>query len=651
VGERIMNLKFSETSLDECLEKASSELNIPKKDLKYKVIKEEKNFSNGKIQIEVIQNEENIEEKEIVENLEENDEDFGAKVEDGKIIIKESQNNTDIITINPCSGLILSINNKIINGITPVTEKDKIEYEFNKMEPVRSIDISITDNKMEAYINIKYAPLHIYILKNQEYHKNLNLIKKKIDNRYPPKYTPKEIIDLIISKGIRYGIKKEKLNSISDKYEVENILIAEGKPVIEDIPDTIQVLFKQSDELIKHKESEQNVDYRNRFLIANTKVGDIIGKILPGTIGSDGKDIFGIVMKRKKIKNNIFRVGKGCKLEGSNIIATTEGKPAFIDNTFTVNKLYRVEQVNLKSGNIDFIGNVEVVRAVEEGMEVKAGNELKVGQNVESATIRAAGEITINGNVLNSTVTAGSENVERRKYYDDLINLKTVIVDLGAATEQIIENNLLGQRSMGEIVKILIENKFKLLPQLVRSILNYNMSQGVQQSEITTFIINKLLGLGPLKIKQIDEIENFKEILEEEIEEIEGLIVIPADIYLPYIQASTIEASGSIFINGKGQYTSNITALNNIEFTSDNSVCRGGILFAGSEIKLKTVGSTAGINTILKVPRKGRILADIAYNNTVFCFGEKQMRLERSSKNVEAYLNKSGEIVIDKFVL
>ena len=197
----------------------------------------------------------------------------------------------------------------------------------------------------------------------------------------------------------------------------------------------------------------------------------------------------------------------------------------------------------------------------------------------------------------------------------------------------------------------MIENKFKLLPKLSRSILNYNMSQGIQQNPITTFIINKLLGLGPLKIKKFMELESFEEFLEEEIEELENLIVIPTDVYLGYAQGSTIEASGSVFITGKGQYTSNITALNNIEFTSEHSVCRGGMLCAGYEMKLKTVGSASGVNTILKVSKKGRIIADIAYNNTIFCFGEKQIMLEVSSKNVEVYLDKTGEITIDKFIL
>ena len=188
-------------------------------------------------------------------------------------------------------------------------------------------------------------------------------------------------------------------------------------------------------------------------------------------------------------------------------------------------------------------------------MEVKAGNELHVGKNVESAIVRASGEITINGNVLNSTVTAGCENVERRQYLDNLINLKSILNELSSSAEQVKENNLLGTKEYGEIIKILIENKFKSLPKLSRSILNYNMSQGIQQSDITTFIINKLLGLGPLKIKEITELEHFIETLEEEIEEIETLIIIPTNVYLAYAQGANIEASGSVFITGKGQYT------------------------------------------------------------------------------------------------
>jgi uncharacterized protein (DUF342 family) len=655
--EIVMGLKFSATSVDECLEKASSELNISKEALKYRVTKEEKGFFRKKVEIEIVENEENVENVDkVIEEFDEEqenegvEESFGAKVEAGRIVVTDSQNESEIITIKSCSGVNLYVNDQLVNQITPVTSKDKIEYKFEEIEPVRTIDISITNNRMEAYANIKSTPIHTYKLEEQGYRKNLTLTKKKVGDKYPPKYTTREINDLLASKGVRYGIIKEEIEAISEEYEVINRLVAKGIPVVDDVPDEIQLLFKESEEL-HYIDTEEKVDYRNRFLIANAKAGDVVGKIIPGKSGSDGQDIFGTPLKRKTAKKVVFKVGEGCKFENNNIIATTEGKPAFKANTFVVNKLYKVDQVDIKSGNIDFVGNVEVVGTVEEAMEVKAGNELHIGKNVESAVVRAGGRIAIGGNVLNSTITAGCENVERKQYYDSLINFKVIMQDLGASAEQVRQNNLLGPRQYGEIVKILIENKFKSLPKLSRSILNYNMSQGIQHSELTTFVINKMLGMGPLKIKEVKEIKEFQQMVEEEIEEIENLIVIPADIYIEYAQGAEIEASGSVFITGKGQYTSNIVALNNIEFLNEKSVCRGGTLSAGNEIKLKTVGSSAGVSTVLKVPKKGRIIAEVAYNNTVFCFGEKQMMLEISSKNVEAYLDKTGEITIDKFVL
>ncbi len=643
-----MGLKFSAASLEECLEKASFELSIPKKDLKYIVTKEEKRFFKKKIEIEILESEDG---KISQENKEENHELFGAKVEDGKIIVTDSSNQDEIITIKTCPGVILYINGQVVEEVATVSSQDKIEYKFENPEPTRSAEIQIANDKMEAYINIRSIPAYSYKLKDKECKKNLTLEKKKVEEKYPPKYTSSEIQELLQSKGIRYGIIKEAIEEVCGQHNVEKLLIAKGLPVKDDISDEIQVLFKESEELKEFEDANNNVDYRNRFLIANVKSGDIIGKIVPGTMGSDGQDIFGVPIKRKTAKRVTVKIGEGCKLEDNTIIATSEGKPAFKSNAFAVNKLYKVDQVDLKSGNIDFVGNVEVTGAVLEGMEVKAGNELHIGKNVESATIKSSGEIVINGNVIHSKVTAGGENVERRKYLDTLINFKSIINDLKSSVEQVKINKLLGERKDGEIIKILIENKFKLLPNISRNILGYNMSQGVQHSELVTFVINKLIGLGPLKIENYNELGEFEQMITEEIEEVEDLILIPADIYLGYAQGTDIEASGSVYITGKGQYICNITALNKIEFTNEKAVCRGGTLFAGSEIKLKTVGSDAGVTTILKVSKTGRIFADIAYYNTVFCFGEKQMTLEVSSKNVEAYLDKDGDIAIDKFVL
>lgn len=62
------------------------------------------------------------------------------------------------------------------------------------------------------------------------------------------------------------------------------------------------------------------------------------------------------------------------------------------------------------------------------------------------------------------------------------------------------------------------------------------------------------------------------------------------------------------------------------------------------------MGSSAGVSTILRVSKNGEIEADVAYQNTVFCFEERQYILEAHSKSIKAYLDKDGEIVVEKFV-
>ncbi|OOM16294.1 DUF342 domain-containing protein [Clostridium saccharobutylicum] len=649
-----MALIFSSASLDQCLQKASDELSISKESIKYIIKKEEKIFFKRKIEIEVLLDkiENDIDKNEIIELSKQrtDEEEFGARVEDGKIIIKDFEKSNDIITIKSCEGVDLFINEQKCDDITPVTVNDKIEYKFEEVDAIRNADIYITEDNMEAYITIKSIPKYEYRLIDQGYCNNLTLIKEVTDEIHAPQYSVSELKEILNAKGIKYGIIEEELKKICNENEVNNVLVAKGLPVQNDISEEIRVLFKESDELVKYNDLDEKIDYRNRYLIAHAKAGDIIGEKIPGKIGKDGTDIFGSHIKKDLASKLTFKIGSGCKLEDDKVIATIEGKPCFRAGVFSVNRLYKVDDVNLQTGNINFVGNVEVSGNVCESMEV-SGNEVFVAKNVDTAKIKGAGQIVIGGNLIKSTIITGCENVERKKYLDNLLKYKKIIIDLIFYGKQIKASNLLDKKSDGEIIKILIENKFKDLSKLSKEIFNYNLSEGFHECDMTAFIINKLIGMGPLKIKGFVELEDFKETLEHEIETMELLEVTPADIYVQYVQGSTIESSGSVYVQGRGQYNSNIKSLNNIEFTNENAVCRGGVLTACSEIKLKTVGSEAGIITVLKVPEKGRITADVAYNNTVFCFGEKKIVLDVSSKNIEAYVDKFDEITIDKFIL
>lgn len=651
-----MGMQFSGSSVEECIKKACKQYDVKENSLKYRIIKDEKHFFKHKVEIEVIESQknENVEvftetEKNINEGYSIN---AGARVKNGIIEVKDFPDDMSVITIEPCEGVILYINGDQCSFKTPVSESDKIEYEFLQNDGSREVNIGVTTDKLEAYVSIKYNPQNEYELTDCEFTKELKLKVHKKGQKLPPKYETNELKQLLYDKGVRSGILEDELKKVCEAEEdVTEHIIAKGVPAVDDIPDQIKLYFSDTNELVDYDTNDIKVDYRNRYMISNVKSGDVVAELIPGKQGKNGMSVQGLEIKKKPSKSLTLKAGKNCVFKDNKIIASVEGKPSIKGSVVSVNEIYRCEEVDLKSGNIDFVGNVEISKNVDEGMEVIAGQEVTVGKNVESAYIKSGGQITVSGNVISSTVISGADNVEIKLHKDNLIEYMEYINQMASSAEQLKDHNMFEQSRYGEIIKLLIENKFKNIPNLSKKILKYNSENDEHNSDISRFILNKMIGLGPLKIKNNEELYEIIHKIQEEIENLEAYEPNNADISISYAQGSTIEASGNVFITGKGQYTSNITALNNIEFTSEKAVCRGGILNAGNEIKLKTVGSVAGVNTILKVPKNGRITADIAYSNTTFCFGEKQMLLEVPSKEVNAYIDKTGEIIIDKFVL
>lgn len=645
-----MNLIFSAGSIDECLEKASDTLKINKNDLKYKIIKEERKFFRKKITIE-------IQNKDLEDNNKENSlrqdttNRFGAQVKDGKIIVTPFDND-EIITIKGCEGVRLILNGEETNIIEGAKITDNIEYVIEESQQAeRTMEISVSKNKMEAYLSIKSVPQRIYKLEDCEPRKNLVLKRVLVEKKYAPQYTPEDIRNALKEKNVVFGVLDDVLKRICDSEEVICKVVAKGVQAIDPTPESMDILFKDYDQLKENIDTEVKVDYRNRFMLASVKTGEEIARIIPSKPGKDGKDVYGNDVKHKEASRIKFKIGEGCKCEDNKILATIEGKPSFRDNIFKVHQVYEVEDVDLSTGNINFVSDVRISKTVYEGMEVVSGNTIFVGKNVESAKITAASNIKIQGNIINSTVVAGDYSFKKKKYLLNLNNARNMIRELHSAIIQINSNSILEGQKVGELIKLLIENKYKDLISLCEDIIGYCSIQGVYDSPLTSFINNKIKGFGPLNIMCEDELLDFIDILSEECDELESFEANDADIDTEYVQASKLEALGSVFIHGKGQYNSEITALKNIEFLQEKSVCRGGVISAGKEIKLKTVGSEAGVNTILKVPKDGVITADIVYSNTIFCIGEKQIMLDVSSKNVKAYMDKMGDIEIDKLLL
>jgi hypothetical protein len=305
--------------------------------------------------------------------------------------------------------------------------------------------------------------------------------------------------------------------------------------------------------------------------------------------------------------------------------------------------------VELKTGNVKFLGDIIIHGSVTEGMVVESGNSILIKYNVAEAIITANGDIVLHGNIFHSFVSAGKEDVLTQEYLSDLMFMKSDLEKIIASIAQLKEMNLLAKNtSDGELIKILIETKFKKLPKACIKVLEQMLQSESEEDQLVFIIKHKILNLGPLSIDKYEELNDAVTIIDNKIASLSIDLTLPVDVILDYCQDSTIKSSGNVIFNGKGQYVSKIYASDSVVFKKEKSVARGGIIKAGKEIKCKTVGGHGGVATQLIVENHGQIWAEIAYLNTRFTIGAREYVLDVTSKNIHAYIDDFGELVVDK---
>ena len=647
-----MNYKYWGRTLEECLEKAEKELNIERNQFTYEIISEEKGWFRKKCAINVIysKEEEDMEQEEEVKTektITNND----VLIQEDKIVIQNIDEELEL-TLDFEEGIEIYVNDEKVSNQTKCTAKDDIRFIITKENAKRALNLTIDKRSMECRANVYYTPEKILDIEGERLGTRIKIKKKFKNGEMPPAYSKEEVRQALEERGIKFGIIEAAINKASNAVDIEDLLVAKGVEAVNDENDTLKINFEKTNRNVQ-ADSNEKVDYRNMYSLAHVNEGDILAEVVLGKEGIDGKNIFDVDIKRKLKKEIVLRASSGCKVEGNKVIATAEGCPSVKGGVFYVNEILNIStDVDIKSGNVDFSGDVIISKSVKEGMEVKAGNSILIQKNVETATIKAQGEVTIQGSSINSNITVGADDLNLQDHIEVLTSLNKDLNGIIMAAKELrkrLGGNL--SKSDGKVVKLLIESKFKKVPQKALKIIGDNTVEGDEINNIKKGLKEKIIGYGPLGIKYSDELFELIKCIDNEIEIEMSKTTQPIDIYLGYCQDVKAQSTGNIFVTGKGEYVSNLNAKGNIEFFADGAVARGGILEAGNNIKAKIIGSIAGVSTILKVPKNGIITADIAYQNSVFIFGERRYLLESASKDVKAFVNKDGEIEVEKFVL
>ncbi|TKC18680.1 DUF342 domain-containing protein [Robertmurraya kyonggiensis] len=206
-----------------------------------------------------------------------------------------------------------------------------------------------------------------------------------------------ELENFLKEHQVVFGIIQTKLQEIAiDPTNIEYpLLIAEGTPPQHGEDAYLTVEFKKEETKQKEK-----VNFREVLDIPSVKTGEVLASAVTETFGVNGTAVTGKVIPARDGKPLKVKPGKNVIQNGSQFISTIDGQVSITHKSITVNPVFEVRgDLDLKTGNVNFVGNVVIRGNVPTGYEVVAGGDIKVYGLVEGAQLVARGNILISGGI------------------------------------------------------------------------------------------------------------------------------------------------------------------------------------------------------------------------------------------------------------
>ena len=211
--------------------------------------------------------------------------------------------------------------------------------------------------------------------------------------------SPEGIFRALQSQGvIEQCINMDKVNEFVDNpvYNVPFEVAAAIQP--QDGMDAyISYNFETDPKKLKAKVSETGqINYKELNQIQNVISDQPLAVKIPPERGKGGKTIFGRYLEAKHGRDIQIQLGENVRLDrdGVTIKAAIDGEVMLVNGKVTVVPIKYLDAVNVKTGDIKFVGTVVIKGAVEEGYKVEATN-IEIGGNVDPSTLIATENIIV----------------------------------------------------------------------------------------------------------------------------------------------------------------------------------------------------------------------------------------------------------------
>ncbi|UII57436.1 FapA family protein [Cytobacillus spongiae] len=210
-------------------------------------------------------------------------------------------------------------------------------------------------------------------------------------------YSLHELEGLLLKQGVTYGIHTDILNQIASNPSSVSfpVIIATGIPPENGTDAILQNELHQENQVEKKK-----FNFRDVLTIPSVQNGQLIARVIHATPGTPGQDVCGKPIPAKNGSPLRVRAGKNVVFTNDCFYATMDGQVSFMSKSISVNPIFEVRgDLDLRTGNIDFIGNVTINGNVPTGFRIKAGGDIRIFGLVEGAHLEAQGNILISGGI------------------------------------------------------------------------------------------------------------------------------------------------------------------------------------------------------------------------------------------------------------
>jgi hypothetical protein len=169
---------------------------------------------------------------------------------------------------------------------------------------------------------------------------------------------------------------------------------------------SFELLFEMANDKSPVMGDDGYIDYKSLDLISNATMGQPLAKKIPAKLGEPGKTVTGQVVEGKPGKDRALPKGTNTDISPDNpnlLIAAKDGAITYSNNLVSIDSVYKINSdVDMSTGNIDFVGSLKIAGSVSAGFKIKAAGNIEIGKNIEDALIISEGSVAATGGFVGS---------------------------------------------------------------------------------------------------------------------------------------------------------------------------------------------------------------------------------------------------------